>query len=53
MESVKITTVDTKTGLVHDFTYECHSNEILIAIIKGTLEGCGNQGWAMTEMEVI
>ena len=53
MKSVKITTVDVKTGLVHDFTYECHSDAILLAIIKGTMEGCSNQGWAMSGMEIV
>jgi len=53
MESVTITTVNVKTGLTHDFTYECHSEAILLAIIKGTLEGCGKQDWAMAAMEII
>jgi len=52
MESVKITTIDVKSGLTHDFNYECHSEVMLLAIIKGTLEGCGNQGWAISAMEV-
>ena len=53
MESVTITTVKVNTGLVHDFTYECRSEAILLAIIKGTLEGCSNTGWAMSAMEVV
>jgi len=53
MQSVVIKTMDMKTGKVHEFAYECHSEGVLLAIIKGTLSGCAPQGWAMTEMEVI
>ena len=53
MQSVVIKTMDMKTGKVHDFAYECHSEGVLLAIIKGTLSGCAPQGWAMTGMEVI
>ncbi len=53
MQSVKITTVRVNTGLVHDFVYECHNEATLMAIVKGTMESCSNQGWAMSGMEVI
>jgi len=53
MQSVKITTVKVDTGLVHEFVYECHNEATQMAIIKGTLEGCSSQGWAMSAMEVI
>jgi hypothetical protein len=52
MQSVKITTVKVNSGLVHDYTYECRSQETLIAIINGTLEACSNTGWAMSAMEI-
>jgi len=53
MQSVKITTVRVSTGLVHEFVYECNSEATLMSIVKGTMEGCSNQGWAMSAMEVI
>jgi hypothetical protein len=52
MQSVTITTVHLKTGLVHDFTYDCHSEAIQMAIINGTLESCSRTGWAISEMVV-
>lgn len=53
MQSVKITTVRVNTGLVHEFVYECNSDAMLMAIVKGTVESCSNQGWAMSGMEII
>ena len=53
MQSLKVTTVHVKTGLVHEFVYECHNEATQMAIINGTLETCSNTGWAMSAMEVI
>jgi hypothetical protein len=52
MQSVLIKTMHMETGNTHEFAYECHNEETLISIIKGTLSGCAPQGWAMTGMEV-
>jgi hypothetical protein len=52
MQSVLIKTMHIETGNVHEFAYECHSEGMLLAIIKGTLSGCAPQGWAMTGMEI-
>ena len=52
MQSVTITTVHVKTGLVHDFTYECRNEATQMAIINGTLESCSRTGWAISEMQV-
>jgi len=41
-----------ETGNTHEFAYECHSEGMLLSIIKGTLSGCAPQGWVMTGMEV-
>jgi hypothetical protein len=52
MQSVKITTVKVNTGLMHEFVYECNSEDILLAIVKGTVESCSSTGWAMSGMEI-
>jgi hypothetical protein len=52
MQSLLITTVHVKTGLVHEFAYECHNEATQMAIISGTLESCSRTGWAISEMQV-
>lgn len=52
MQSLLIKTVHIKTGLVHEFAYECHNEATQMAIINGTLESCSRTGWAISEMQV-
>ena len=52
MQSVLIKTVSLETGYPMEFAYECHNEATLMAIVKGTLEGCSGSNYAMTGMEV-
>jgi len=52
MQSLLIKTVHVKTGLVHEFAYECRNEATQIAIVSGTLESCSRTGWAICEMQV-
>ena len=52
MQSVKIKTVKINSGLVHEFTYTCYNESMLMSIINGTLDGCSSTGWAISGMEI-
>jgi hypothetical protein len=52
MQSLLITTTDT-SGMVKEFSYECHNATTAMAIVQGTLQGCQDTGWTLNKVEMI
>ena len=52
MQSLRIVTMSPEQ-LTQEFVFECHSAEIALAIVEGTMQGCTNTGWTIKEFQVV